>query len=156
MSFQHQHHSIQQRDDITVKKEEIDVRKEIDEYISKTKATAEVRKLKIKVDGENKRKTDKNIWNQSVQNVIDNAIKYASENSEITISISDAVVISNKVDADIVDPMSLTEPFVKGDKNRGENSGSGLGLAIAKNNLERLGYKLTVDCENKVFTVTIK
>lgn len=150
-------YSNSQREDKIFAKEEIDVRKEIDEYVTKVKPTADAKGIKIKVDGADSRKTDKKLWTQSIANLIDNAIKHGSAKGEITITIAKNLVeITNSVEVDIAEPMRFTEPFVKGAEERGENTGSGLGLAIAKNNLERLGFKLAVTCQDKKFTVRIR
>lgn len=140
----------------TINQDAFDVSDEINNYIKSVDAFAKSKGLTITINGKSVRKTDKKLWTQSINNLIDNAIRHSSNNSEIKINISDAdVVITNSTDADIKDVDKLTEPFIKGDEQRGENSGSGLGLAIAKNNLNRLGYKLTLSYRGKKFQAKI-
>jgi len=142
----------------SIKKENVDVKEEINKHISSVKSIADSKNIKITVNAEDSiiKNTDKEIWNQSISNLIDNAVKYASSNSEILVKLdSKTLTITNQVDKDI-DTSNLKEPFVKGDSSRGENSGSGLGLAIANNNLASLGYKLDISCKDKQFTATVQ
>lgn len=115
------------------------------------------RDLKLEITGAATRVTDKQIWNQALFNLVDNAAKYATSGSTITVALSEKEIsITNDVEKDIPNVHRLVEPFVKGDDNRGENSGSGLGLSIADNNFRALGYRLKLSCENKKFTAVIK
>lgn len=138
-------------------KENVDVSNELKSHKKTIAKVLESRNLKLEINGSATRVTNKKIWNQALFNLIDNAAKYASSDSTITVNLgSDEITITNNVDKDIPNVNKLTEPFVKGDENRGENSGSGLGLAIADNNLRTLGYRLKLQCINKKFVVTIK
>lgn len=142
--------------DTAIKKESLDIRTEINNYISSIEANLQSRQLSVAISGDAKITTDKKLWNQAITNLIDNAIKYTSAPS-IDINITDKEVsISNSVESDISNVSDLKEPFVKGDSERGENTGSGLGLSIADNNLKHLGYKLDVNCVNKKFIAKIK
>lgn len=136
--------------------EDIDIAADINSHLKSIDANIKARNLTISVNGSSIRKTDRYLWDQAINNLIDNAVKYCVTDSEITITISDSSIeISNKTEADIPNVNDLKEPFVKGDDNRGENSGSGLGLSIADNNLTRLGYKLTISCADKTFTAKV-
>ena len=138
-------------------KTSIDVKEEIQKYLKIVEPELNKRGMTTKITGEGKRNTDSDLWNQSIKNLIDNAIKYGSDKATIAIDISDRIlVITNDVDKDIENPTRLIEAFVKGNTGRGENSGSGLGLSIADNNMKRLGFKMKVKCSDKKFTVTIQ
>ncbi len=144
-------------DNYKISKTVIDVKAEIEKYISEITSVITSSNLKINVKGEMSVTTDAKLWNQAINNLIDNALKYAAPDSAIEILLDkNRISISNIVVTDIKDVDELTEPFVKGSNSRGENSGSGLGLSIADNNLKRLGYKLSVNYKDKVFEVVVK
>lgn len=134
----------------------IDVRAEIEKYIDLIKPSIEKNNLTINITGNTSQVTDIKLWNQSVFNVIENAVKYATQNSEIEIVLTHSgLTVSNKVDDDIEDTDKLLKPFVKGEFSRSNIDGNGLGLAIVDNNIKRLGYKLSVTCKDKTFVVKI-
>lgn len=138
-------------------KENVDVGAELEAHKQDISKVLTSRKLKLDITGSATRATDRKIWNQALFNLIDNASRYASEDSTITVTLGPGeITIINSVDKDITNADKLLEPFVKGDDNRGENSGSGLGLAIADNNLRALGYHLKISCKDKKFIAAIK
>lgn len=140
-----------------IRKEMFEVRPEIEEHLKIIESTYKARALSFQIIGNMSLNTDKTIWNQSIFNLLDNAVKYSVASTEVRILLDKhELKIINKISENINEPQHLLEPFVKGDDARGENLGSGLGLAIADNNLRRLGYKLAVKCENQEFIATVK
>lgn len=138
-------------------KDEIEVRTVVEKIKDLLAPTCERKGLQIDIEGNNKVNTDIKLLEQSFLNLIGNAVKYAPADSVISIIIDkQSAVIKNKTENEIKNVDRLLEPYVKGDTYRGENTGSGLGLAIADSNLGKLGYKLSVDVTDKVFTATIK
>lgn len=136
--------------------ESVDLNKEIESHLSEIKAQIEARNLKVETNGEATLKTDRDLINQAVFNLLDNAVKYAKQGSTIKCDIEGKkLTITNDVDEDI-DVKNLKEPFVKGNSERGEKNGSGLGLSVADSNLNILGYSLSIKSENKKFTAVIK
>jgi len=114
------------------------------------------RQLTIDVEGYSVIKADRKLLEQALLNLLANSVKYASENSKITVKIDKkSVIIQNTTENTINNIDKILEPYVKGDTYRGENTGSGLGLAIADNNLKKLGYKLSVEFADKTFTAKI-
>ncbi len=139
-----------------LKKEDVFVKASFESYFAKVSANLEDNKMTYEVTGDSVRKVDKELWNQAMANIVDNAVKYGSREGKIVVSLSDKEIrVTNPVNTPVENVQSLVEPFVKGDNSRGENSGSGLGLAIAENNLARMGYKLTVECIDNAFSVKI-
>lgn len=138
------------------KYEKVNVREEISKYLEIIAPSIAASDLKINLTGEAMLTTDIKIWNQSIYNIIENAVKYAIPGSEINISLSNSsVTISNQVESDVKDTDKLIKPFVKGETSRSSVDGNGLGLSIVDNNLKKLGYKLSIDCKDKVFVVKI-
>lgn len=79
------------------------------------------------------------IWESIINNLLNNAIRYAKEKIIITIK-DDKIIFYNDgepIDEKIIDDIFL--PYKKGKK--GEN---GLGLSIVKGNLDLLKYKISV------------
>lgn len=91
------------------------------------------------------------LW-RVLENLYNNAFKYALENTRVYVGIEDRgpdVVFSIKnVSASPlnISPDELTERFVRGDVSR-TTEGSGLGLSIAKSLTELMGgvFKITID-----------
>ncbi len=99
--------------------------------------------------------TDLELFRQAVGNLINNAVLYSKEDTDITIRFDqDRLTITNVMAEPIEDISKLKEPFVKGSSSR-QNSGTGLGLAIAENDFAMLGYKLNIKTENDLFICTV-
>jgi len=100
-------------------------------------------------------------------NILDNAIQYSGESSEINILLKEAIIDDNLyVQVQIKDQgegissehlSRLTERFYRIDKNRSRNlGGTGLGLSIVKHIVNRHNGKLTIESEiEKGSTFTI-
>ena len=99
--------------------------------------------------------TDKKILSQAIDNLISNCARHATENTTVNIDIKDkSLLIINSTDLETDDVNELLKPFIKGSSSRGD-TGTGLGLSIAQNDLELLGYKLTVSLKDHRFTATV-
>lgn len=150
------HFSNSQYEESKVSKENVGIRESVDIVIEQLSLNCEAKKISIKITGEKTIKTDKKLWEQSISNLLTNAVKYSDENSIVRVYISDnEFTISNPANYEIKNMDRLLEPYVKGNAGRGQNTGSGLGLAIADNNLRKLGYKLSVDYSDHIFTAKI-
>ena len=107
----------------------------------------------IKADG-------RHLW-RVLENLYNNAFKYAAKNSRIYIDvISDntgaTFVIKNISENPLnIRPDELTERFVRGDVSR-TTEGSGLGLSIAKSLTILQGGKFEIIIDGDLFKVQIK
>ena len=96
-----------------------------------------------------------------MENLYNNAFKYAAKNSRIYIDvISDntgaTFVIKNISENPLnIRPDELTERFVRGDVSR-TTEGSGLGLSIAKSLTILQGGKFDIIIDGDLFKVQIK
>jgi len=95
--------------------------------------------------------------------LIDNALKYSPEKSEISFSLNrkkDKVIISCKNSCDNFDSNDiphLFERFYRGDKSHSnETEGYGLGLSIAKEIAELHNASIDVEYEDNIVTFTVK
>ena len=99
------------------------------------------------------------LW-RVLENLYNNACKYALENTRVYIGIEDRgtdVVFSIKnVSASPLNfsPDELTERFVRGDVSR-TTEGSGLGLSIAKSLTELQGGKFKITIDGDLFKVEV-
>ena len=90
---------------------------------------------------------DKELIRTALQNIIENAVKYSTKGSGITVDVTDKIVrISNSSQ-----PLSKAElkkiwqPYYRADKSR-HKKGNGLGLSIVKSilDLHRTKYDMTM------------
>ena len=140
-----------------ITKEDLDIADVIEKIIADNEHTISERSLKINYDKKSMTvKTDEKIFEQAISNLINNAVLYCKEGTEIGIACEDKkIVITNITTGKIDDVKSLKNPFTKGDSAR-KNNGTGLGLAIADNNLAILGYKLYITTDEDKFIATVK
>lgn len=99
------------------------------------------------------------LW-RVLENIYNNAFKYAMENTRVYIGIEDMgseVVFSIKNVSSSplnISPDELTERFVRGDVSR-TTEGSGLGLSIAKSLTELQGGKFQITIDGDLFKVEV-
>lgn len=93
------------------------------------------------------------------ENLIGNICKYALRDTRVYIDVTEeensvSVVLKNISATELtVNPMELTERFVRGDSSR-NTDGSGLGLAIAKSFTELQNGKMYLELDGDLFKVT--
>ncbi len=97
---------------------------------------------------------------RTIQNIIDNALKYSLDGTRIFLSVSEEnsdVLIKLKNTSSYEMNFStdeITERFVRGDCSR-TSEGSGLGLSIAKSFTEACGGTFNVQIDGDTFSVNI-
>lgn len=93
------------------------------------------------------------------ENLIGNICKYALHDTRVYIDVTQdedtvSVVMKNISATELlINPMELTERFVRGDSSR-NTEGSGLGLAIAKSFVELQNGKMNLELDGDLFKVT--
>ena len=102
---------------------------------------------------------------QVIINLLSNALKYTSENGEVTVvcerkdGIVSIAVADNGVGISSEDLPFIFERLYRADVSRSKNTGGfGIGLTIAKYEIEALGGNITVSSvhgKGSVFTVTV-
>lgn len=98
-------------------------------------------------------KADPDLLKMVLENLIDNAEKYADYGSDITIKVSDDIFsVSNQCSSfDKENISKLWQPYFRAAK--GDNkSGSGIGLSIVKSALEMHKFKYKAEFENQIIT----
>lgn len=141
----------------TITKENIDIADVIEKIIADNEHITAERSLKINFEKKSVMvKTDLNLFRMAIANLINNAVLYSKEGTEISITCDEKnLVIINIAKEAEGNANDLKDPFVKGSKAR-STGGTGLGLAIANNNLAMLGFKLDVKFEDDRFVATVK
>lgn len=108
-------------------------------------------------NSKSKIKADPDLLKMVLENLIDNAEKYADYGSDITIKVSgDVFSISNQCSSfDEENISKLWQPYFRAAK--GDNkSGSGIGLSIVKSALEMHKFKYKAEFENQIITFTFR
>ncbi len=106
--------------------------------------------------GDNTINADKELIKSALQNLIDNALKYSPNDSEIIISLKDKTIsIANPGEQMSRSELKkLWQPYVRGDKSRSK-SGNGLGLSIVKSILDLHGAEYDLTMKNNIFEITL-
>jgi two-component system phosphate regulon sensor histidine kinase PhoR len=150
-----------------IKDDRVDVSSTINQVVMLVKKTADNKKIKLTTSGEKIEGLygDADLFKQMLINLVDNAVKYSGEGSEVVIStrMEDAWGIISIRDNGIGIPKEhlerLFERFYRVDAARSrEQGGTGLGLAIVKHIV--LGFKGTIQVESEpgqgsIFTVKL-
>ncbi len=115
------------------------------------------KKLTLNIEGDVELNIDASLFAQAVDNLLGNAVKFASEDSPININIKDKVIAiaNNCNESPDVDVDALCQPFVVGNVNRSDKTGTGLGLAIVNNICQLHGMKLELKYMENVFIAQI-
>lgn len=142
---------------LVLKRQKTNVAALFEECKKKYELQMNFKNLKLNIEGDGVYNIDVSLFTQAIDNLVGNAVKYASDKSEVNVKISNSVIsISNKCDSmPEVSANELCEAFVVGNENRSNKTGSGLGLAIVKNVCDLHKFNLEIKCENNEFTVNI-
>lgn len=141
-----------------ISKRYFEINRFIKEIVNELSGLSQRRNVEIKVDSKVSDKTrafgDEERLKQVFVNLIDNAIKYASEKGEITIGVKSSEkdvlisVLDNGVGIPKDDLPRIFERFYRVDKTRSRDmGGSGLGLSIVKHILELHNSTIHVESE---------
>ena len=135
----------------------IDMKEEWQRAIREKKSIADEKGLVILLDGEGSMKWNPSYVSRVTDNLLDNAVKYATAGSEITIRLEKgAFCVENLFDEKIeTDGERLCKPFVRGDSARTGADGNGLGLAIVKQICEAHDTELNVEIRENHFSVSV-
>lgn len=139
-----------------IHKESTDVNRIIEECLEKHSLALDERNITVNITGNAEIYANISLLETTIENLISNAVKYASENSNINIKISNENLTVTNAVSHKTDVKNIRKPFVKGDKARSNQSGSGLGLAIAETAALTNGFKLILSCTDSAFTAEIK
>ena len=136
---------------------DIDVHALIEDEYNAVAELFNKKNIKVEIKGEGHVKSNKELIEQAVRNLIGNAAKYARPDTTLYIDIdSKGFTMSNLTDQKIRNVNDLKKPFVKGEESRGTENGAGLGLSIAENCLISAGYNLVIEFEDETFRAIVR
>ena len=137
-------------------REKVSVGELVESAVKKYDIVLEEKNITFKTSGSAKVKTNRASLDTIVENLISNAVKYTSENGNISAELSNKrLVITNTVAAK-VDVKKLKQPFVRGDSSRSNVQGSGLGLSLADRAAHMNGMELKLACSDTEFMAELR
>lgn len=136
-----------------VKPEEVDMLALAKGLLSKYRANADDRGISIVLEGKCRIKADSRLISRAVENLIANAVKYASDGGEIKITADQkSFAVENTCDSSLNGGTDdFCKPFFKADSSRSDRSGEGLGLAAVKNIAAMHRFKFKADAHDGRF-----
>lgn len=146
-----------EKEGLSLNRETVDVVVLLNEVRKRYEPQLREKNLQIENKGETTLKADKGLMLQVLDNLLGNAVKYATSDSVVQVILSEKELkMENACETDLSDVVDkLCEPFVVGSESRSGKMGSGMGLAIVKNICELHGYRLKVECESGQFVAKI-
>ena len=145
-----------------MKEEKINVSNLLIDLISDNAPALEAKGLAVNVDVPEHSvylMADRNAISRIVQNLLTNAIRYAS--GSVGISLSEdgdgvGLSVSNPVtDPEQIEADRLFDRFYTGDASR-RSGGTGLGLAVVKELVQKSGGKVSAECRNGELVITLR
>lgn len=136
---------------------DIDVHALIEDEYNAVSGLFEKKNIKVEIKGEGHIKSNKELIDQAVRNLVGNATKYARPDTTVNIVIDNkGFTMTNLTDQKIKNVKDLKKPFVKGEESRDAEGGAGLGLSIVENCLLSAGHSLDIEFENETFKATVR
>jgi signal transduction histidine kinase len=143
-------------------KQDIYLKQIVDEAIKNTESLADLKNIKINVEGNKKIKLNCDLlWQtEAVTNILKNCIEHSSENTQIDIKYNNNSVYSYITITDYGEGISKEDiPHIFERFYRGKNSANesiGIGLSLSKTIIESNNGIITVESNNNKTTFTIK
>lgn len=100
---------------------------------------------------------DRKLMKRALENLVDNAVKYSPENSEITVAVNGkSLSISNPCEGLEKDDIKrLWQPYERKESNHRQD-GSGLGLSIVKSICDLHGFSCGARLKEDIITFTVE
>lgn len=142
---------------LNLEREDTDIKQLIQDTLQKYHSQLEQLPLTTDLSGELTLSVDPALFTRVVDNLVSNALKYASPDSTLTITLEPDVICFTNTCSNDLSPVidRLCEPFVTADESRSGKKGNGLGLALVKNICEYHGFAFKIKYENHLFHAMI-
>lgn len=143
---------------LKLEKKDTDLRALIQDILQKYQPQLERLPLKTILSGELTLSVDPVLFARVADNLVSNALKYATPDTNLTITLAtDSICFANTCAEDLSSVVGhLCEPFVTADESRSAKKGNGLGLALVKNICEYHGFAFEVKYEEHQFRAIIR
>ena len=132
--------------------EQVDLLQICESKIEQSDKLINEKHLNVSLSGQAVMSGDSYYMKRAIDNLLDNALKYTPDGEEIRIRLSESrFEIENTgvtIPREQIDV--ICKPFVKGNKERSNQSGTGLGLSIVKTILSMHHLELKIESENNV------
>lgn len=142
---------------MTLNRSEFDLHELIKEILEDYQNLPDGKAIVFTHSGSSLVNADKELIRTALNNLVDNAVKYSTPNSEIQIEVIDKTFrISNECESlTKSDLKQIWQPYVRKDKSRHQN-GNGLGLSIVKSilDLHRSKYDMKLKEKQVIFTLS--
>lgn len=142
---------------IKLSKENVNVADFIDKCIPQFELPISEKKLLFEITGNSNISADPALFTEAISNLLGNAVKFATPESTINISLDESQISIENYCEHIpkTNVTTLQEPFVTGDASRSNKSGNGLGLAIVKNICDLHKFTFRININGNRFVATI-
>lgn len=102
-------------------------------------------------------KVDSKIFTIAINNLVQNMLKYAPNNSEVSITLNSSSISFENSFCSTIDKTKIFEPFYRGENALNESiEGNGLGLSLVKKVLNLHNLEYCIDIKNSIFIFKIK
>lgn len=143
-------------------KEDIEIKRIIDEAIKNVSTLCDLRNINIEVDGNGKEKINCDYrWQvEAITNILKNCVEHSKDNQKVIINYSQNSIYTKLEIKDFGDGISkkdlphIFERFYKGENSREESIG--IGLALSKTIIEEDNGSINVQSDKNGTTFTIK
>lgn len=137
--------------------ESVDIKSLVNSVIEDYYNLPDTKIIKFAAIGDCTVNADKDLLKRALTYLLDNAVRYSLDNTEIDIKLSEKFLSISNVCEKISekDIKHLTDPYFRVEKNR-ESKGNGLGLSIVKSILELHFFDLSIELKENLITFTIK
>lgn len=142
---------------IKLSKENVNVADLINKCIPHFELPINEKKLSFEITGSSNISADPALFTEVIRNIVGNAVKFATPESTINISLDKSQISIENYCTHIpkTNVAELMQPFVTGDSSRSNKSGNGLGLAIVKNICDLHKFTLKINIDGNRFVATI-
>ena len=143
---------------------DVDLKALLEQELEIVRPRADQRGLELKLEtppGLRAIRADPERLHQIVDNLLDNAVKYASEGTPVEVAVHNELMsveisVANGVDHDAPDPERMFDRFYRGDPSRSASAaGVGLGLSISRELAAALGGKLWAELKGSTLRLRL-